>query len=342
MARSHGPGELLERARTTSTGVDDTVRRMRRAALLHLDGDVDEASRIYRAVLAEHPDHSVAHNNLGFLLAQAGQLEEAVVHYEAALEADPGSSMALTNLGNARISQGYQSGLQFLENAVEAAPENPVAWESLGRARLLFEDLAGAEEALRSALDIPDAGEASLVTLGAVVAAQGRLGEAIAILEAAVRRNPRAAGAWEQLGMVRLARKDLGAAEEALRTAVRLDPQRFEARRQLATSLLALGETERAANELRQILDATDSPDVVVDLAIVELASGNTESARTRLLDASQRADDDRVLFHLGPAELAGGNAEEASRLFRQLIGTESRFATKAQEYLEAIDGLAR
>lgn len=336
MTRSHGPGDLLELEDHAADG-DETSRRLRRGTLLHLDGDVDEAARLYRLVLADDPGHAVAHNNLGFLLAQTGEMDEAIPHYEAALEANPRSSMALTNLGNARISRGDPGGVELLESAVEAAPENAIAWDSLGRARLLFEDAEGAEEALRTSARLAPDNVSTLVTLAAVIAVRGRLAEAIDILEAAVQEDPGAPEAWHQLGMVRFARRDLGAAREAFATAGRLDPRRIDSRRQLALTLTALGETERAMVELRQMLDVVDRADVSVDLAVLELASGDARRARNRLMEATQHARDDRTRFHLALAHLACDETADAAAILSELADSASDYAAKAGEYLDAM-----
>ena len=334
MARSRGPGDLLERSGPPPS--NDIVRRMRRGALLHLDGDTEEAARIYRSVLDDEPAHAVAHNNLGFLLAQGGDLEAAITHYQAALEADPGSSMAMTNLGNARISQGNPSGVQLLESATDAAPDNVVAWDSLGRARLLFGDLDGAEQALRRAVHLDSGNAMILVTLGAVLAARGRIPEAIAILEAAVDRDPAAPAAWHQLGMARFAHNDLGAASTAFATAVQLDPRRVDARRQLALTLAALGQTDRATAELRQVLDVADHPDIVVDLAILELAGGEFDRARARLAEISDE-NNERARFHLALAELACGNSDAAAQHLTALAVLDSPLGVKARDYLSTM-----
>lgn len=336
MTRSHGPADLLELEDHASNG-DETSRRLRRGTLLHLDGDVDEAARLYRSVLADDPGHAVAHNNLGFLLAQTGDLDEAITHYEAALDANPGSSMALTNLGNARLSRGDPDGVELLESAVDTAPDNAIAWDSLGRARLLFEDAEGAEQALRTAAQLAPDNVTTLVTLGAVTATRGRLTEAVGILEAAVEEDPGAAAAWHQLGMVRFARRDLGAAREAFATAGRLDPRRVDSRRQLALTLAALGEIERAMVELRQLLDTLDRPDVSVDLAVLELASGDARRARTRLTKAAQHADDDRTRFHLALAHLACDETADGVAILAELADSASDYAAKAGEYLDAM-----
>lgn len=58
-----------------------------------------------RAVEAD-PDNFLAHNNLGFTLAQRGRLEEALSHYQSAVRLNPDYLDALFNLANTLETQG--------------------------------------------------------------------------------------------------------------------------------------------------------------------------------------------------------------------------------------------
>src|SRR5262249_45645074 len=103
-------------------------------------GQLAEAERLYRQILASDPGHvgslhnlgliahgrgqhaeaialietalsvndriSVCHNSLGLILCAVGRFAEAILHYEKALALDPRNAQAHNNLGNALKSQG--------------------------------------------------------------------------------------------------------------------------------------------------------------------------------------------------------------------------------------------
>jgi hypothetical protein len=56
---------------------------------------------LFRRALEVNPHNFLAHNNLGFTLAQRGRFEEAVHHYQAAVELNPNFPDAFFNLANA-------------------------------------------------------------------------------------------------------------------------------------------------------------------------------------------------------------------------------------------------
>src|SRR5690606_11719076 len=72
MSTSTGPHAIAARRAGERRGPrpdDDRTVLLRRAALLHLDGDWAGAQEAYEQVLAEEPGHAVALNNLGLVRA---------------------------------------------------------------------------------------------------------------------------------------------------------------------------------------------------------------------------------------------------------------------------------
>src|SRR3972149_4531462 len=62
---------------------------LQQAIKLHRAGDLQEAERIYRAILSAVPNHPDANHNLGVLIVQAQQPSAALPHFKAALETNP-------------------------------------------------------------------------------------------------------------------------------------------------------------------------------------------------------------------------------------------------------------
>ena len=74
-------------------------QRLRTAVMLHKAKAYQAAVTIHRGILIDHPEHAVAHNNLGISLSILGEHEEALSHYRAAVVIDPRYVDALSNVG---------------------------------------------------------------------------------------------------------------------------------------------------------------------------------------------------------------------------------------------------
>jgi len=94
----------------------------------------------------------------------------------------------------------------------------------------------------------------ALNMLGAVKAQLGHMGEAHRLFSAAVKINPRVAGAWANLGQVLHALKRNEEAVECLDKARTLAPDDVAILNQHANALLSAGRAEEALDEFRQVL----------------------------------------------------------------------------------------
>jgi Flp pilus assembly protein TadD len=92
--------------------------------------------------------------------------------------------------------------------------------------------------------------------------AQGRLGEAVALLDEAVAADPRDAEAWHALGVALVRRGEALRGLEALRRAALLAPGLAGARRDLAIALDRGGRGAEAAGHYRAFLEqaSADAP----------------------------------------------------------------------------------
>jgi len=158
---------------------------LQQAIALHRSGDGLGAERLYRAVLADQPQHGEANHKLGMLLAQRGLDKESVPHFQAALKSQPGVGQhwlsyagALLATGHPReaqlvLARGKQSGLAG--PAVEALLQKTQAAMASNSVDMLFE---------RATAD----------------AMQGRMAEAIAAYRQVIAAAPDHAEAHFRLG----------------------------------------------------------------------------------------------------------------------------------------------
>jgi len=93
------------------------------ALALGAQGKLDEAAAGYRAVLARRPDFAEARSNLGLLLHAQGQLDEAIDCYRAALATKP-HALIYNNLGYAQDELGQtEAAIASYRRALELGGE---------------------------------------------------------------------------------------------------------------------------------------------------------------------------------------------------------------------------
>lgn len=153
-----------------------------------------------------------------------------------------------------RGAEALQAGLvdaarQWLEIAVRIDPELDNAWVNLGVARRRLDDLAGAEEAYRRALEIDPRVFPAYGNLATLLRLQGRAEEARGyeeVLAGSPSRNPYT---YVSLGDVSLAAGRLDEAEKLYRKAARLDAENAAAWAALGLLAIQRGD-ERTARRM--------------------------------------------------------------------------------------------
>ncbi len=149
----------------------------------------------WRKALQLSPEEPLAHNNLGFALAEAGKVEEAVKHYRRALELDPQYPEAHNNLGEALARRArYDEAIAQFKKALDLDPTQADARSNLGATLAQQGKIDEAIPHLEKAVEYQPEAAHVHQNLGMALATIGRLGEAILHLEKAVTlssgRNP--------------------------------------------------------------------------------------------------------------------------------------------------------
>ena len=251
---------------------------LQQAVAHHKAGRLQDAERLYRAILQVQPNHPDANHNLGVLAVQMNQVAAGLPHFKAALEADPareqywlsyaeallatGQAVEALNVIQAEMQRGHntpaaQSLLQKAEAAVpndNANVKEPTPAE-INQLAALFD--AGRYVELESRTrelieQYPDSGFL-WTALGTFLRAQGK--EALQAYQRAVELMPNDAEAHSNLGVTL---KELGQLDNAVasyRRALELNPDYAEAHSNLGNALTALGQPDKAVASYRRALE---------------------------------------------------------------------------------------
>jgi Tfp pilus assembly protein PilF len=194
----------------------------------------------------------------GLSLAMGGQLEAAAAALSKACERSPRNDDACYYLGRTWFTLGrYMEARESFAKALQRSPK-PMLSKAHRAAALNFVALIIPEEAerhFRKAIQLSHGTKSSdedpRVDYAAFLFRQGRMEEALPILEQAIKEQPGSARAHTELGRVLLhmGKRELAAAR--LEKAVALDPGSTAARLLLGRTYLELDRKEQGEQQLR-------------------------------------------------------------------------------------------
>ncbi|MFC4159002.1 tetratricopeptide repeat protein [Chitinimonas lacunae] len=186
------------------------------------DGQFGAAHENALALLTDHPEDARAHIVAGFACLALHEVELAQQHFDTAIALDCQHELAWHGLGLTHFhQQRYDEAVEAMRTVARLAPDHAGNLVTLGWARLMMRDLAGAQQAFEQAL-----------------ALDRRFGEAHGGLATALALQYQ----FEQ-------------AEQAIKLARRLDPRGFGAELAAAVTLIGRGQKYDAAEIYRQALE---------------------------------------------------------------------------------------
>ncbi len=209
-----------------------------------------EAETLYRAVLADDPDHPHAIYLYGLLQLGTGRTAAAVDSLGRATLLRPSHLAARLGWGRALLAEG-QSG-EALAAADAVLAQEPASAEALFLRGTAFSALgrpADAVAALRQAIAADPANAAAQLNLGNALADLDRLEAAEAAVRQAIALDPALVEAHVSLGFILTSRGRLTAAVAACEAAIALQPGLAQAHWNLAVAALLAGDFARGFAE---------------------------------------------------------------------------------------------
>ena len=225
------------------------ARAPRNADALHLlgvisaeTGQPERAAALMEAALRENSHAPSIHFNWANLLQASGRLREAVAHYDIALALAPEAAECWYNRGNALVRMGLcEDSLASFEAALLVRPAYPAALLNKGVAEQNLGRFAAAAASFEAALALRPFYVQALCNLGNVLRITGQWDAARQVCEEAVRRHPGHADAHVQLGNVLQNLNAQEAALECYAQALALNPDHVNAHWNGGLTLLRLG-----------------------------------------------------------------------------------------------------
>ncbi len=193
---------------------------------LFREGRRDEGLAQLRRSVALAPSNDVFWVNLGMLLIQSNLLEEAVASLRRAVAARPDSSQAHNFLGVALQNAGrYPEAVASFERALELNSADDTVHNNFGYALLQHGEVEAASARFRRAIEINPDNAMAHNNLGNALRALGDPAGSLASYRRAVQVDPGIPMARFNLGRALLDAGEAEAAYEHLRAAVRIAPE---------------------------------------------------------------------------------------------------------------------
>ena len=210
----------------------------------HKEGKLQDAERLYRAILQSQPGHPDANHNLGVLAVSVDKAGLALPLFKAAVEANPKIEQFWLSYIDALIREGqFDNAKQILEEAKKQGVD-------ADRLNSLEAHLSPNPQKPAVGINPPQERLDSLI----VHYQNGRFSEAEKLSVEITRDYPKHPFAWKALGAVLRATGRKSEAVAANREAVALSPQDAEAHSNLGVTLNELGRFDEAEASYNQAI----------------------------------------------------------------------------------------
>ncbi len=213
-------------------------RLLAQAQGFHQSGNLVEAARLCRQVLAAAPAHTDALNLLGILQLQQGQREEAAGLLRQSLQLDPRQPHILANLGNAlRDLRRLDEALASFDRAIALEPGFAEAHLYRGNTLVDLQRQAEARTSYEKALALKPGDARILDNLGLVCRTLGDLDRAVSLHRQALQLRPGSAETYNNLATALCDQEQFAEGLACFQQALRLKPNFPAACYQLGAAL---------------------------------------------------------------------------------------------------------
>jgi len=340
--------------------MDLTIEQtLQQGVVAHKDGKLQDAARLYRAILQSQPLHPDANHNLGVLAVSMNKTAVALPLFKVALKANPKieqfwlsyiqALIKEKQFDNAKavLKQAKKQGVAEEKlNALEAQVPPKIQIENVNSASPSQQQLNSLleyyqnrrfNEAEKLAVEINQEfpkHQFAWKVLGAVLGATGRKSEAVDANQTAVALSPQDASAHSNLGN---ALKELGRLDEALESykqAIALKPDFPEAHCNLGNLLQELGRLDEALESFSQAIAL--KPDFFgahSNLGFTLHELGRLDEAEASYTQAiALKPDFALVHYNLGNTLKELGRLEDAGSSYKQAIMLKTGFSEAHQK----------
>jgi tetratricopeptide (TPR) repeat protein len=248
---------------------------LQKAIEAHRAGQIQEADRLYTAILQAQPKHPDANHNMGVLAVGVGKLQESLPFFKTALEANPSIGQYWLSHIDALIKLDRMVDAKaVLAEAKEMGVKGEISDQLEQRLNSPNEvSIDPPQDQLQSLINLYQQGQfqqaldntkqllsqfANSLTLyniqGAANESLGQLDAAIDSFKKALKINPDYAEAYNNMGAPLKNKGDLDAAIDSYKQALKIRPDYAEAYNNMGNALQDKGDLDAAIDSYKQAL----------------------------------------------------------------------------------------
>ena len=232
-----------------------TEQALQKGVAAHREGKLQDAERLYRAILQSQPAHPDANHNLGVIAISVNKADAALPLFKTALEANPKIEQFWLSYIDALIkTEKFDDARRVLSDAQQAGVTAAKLWANLGVAFQQEKRITDAKIAYEKALALNPKSAAISSNLGAMAREAGELESALGYFEKALEIEPNLAEAHSNLGSTLQGLGRLDEAEASYKQAIALQPDFANAHSNLGNTLIELGRLNEAEVSYKQAI----------------------------------------------------------------------------------------
>ena len=327
---------------------------LQQAITAHQEGKLQEAERLYRAILQSQPAHPDANHNLGVIALSVNKADAALPLFKTALEANPKIEQFWLSYIDALIKEKqFDNAEQVLEqakkqgvvrdkvDALEAQLSPKTQIENVNSASPSQQQLNNLleyyqngrfSEAEKLAVTITQAfpkHQFAWKVLGAVLKQTGRVNQSLVASQKSVQLNPQDAEAHNNLGVSLDELGRLNEAEESYRQALALKPEYTQAHSNLGYTQQQLGRLDEAKkSHARAITLNPEYAEAHNNLGVTLQKLGQLDECEASCRYAiALKPDYAEAHINLGNALHEMGRLDEARLCYKQALASEPDYA---------------
>ena len=331
----------------------------------HKEGNLQDAERLYRAILQAQPQHPDANHNLGVLAVTVDKPLEAIPLFKLALEANSQIEqfwlsyidvlIRVERFDEAQrvLAQGERSGvslekldplLQQIQGSVPNDTSNTAKGQTLSEKRKKLAEKKKGKK--RKTQADPSSAAPSQGRINHLLEhyQAGRLEEAEALATALTQQFPKHPFGWKVLGIVLKQTGRLGESLAPMKSAVKLSPEDAEAHNNLGNTLKELGRLDEGEASYRQAIALKpDFAKAHYNLGITLPELGKLDEAEASYRQAIfLKPDYAEAHSNLGVTLQELGRLAEAEASLRQAIALKPDFAQAHSNLGNTLNELGR